>query len=99
MAMEEIRHKIEDRVHPNQTEGGPVPIVDPVEEKNHGAYVVSDPMDQMTNQHHSRKKIKSPLPAREPVSRRCLVAPKRQHRTPDCAAKQIVEFLGISFIK
>ena len=99
MAMEEIRHKIEDRVHPNQTEGGPVPIVDPVEEKNHGAYVVSDPMDQMTNQHHSRKKIKSPLPAREPVSRRCLVAPRRQHQIRDHTGNKNSQLFGFPLIR
>ena len=99
MAMAEIHRKIDDRVHPNQMEGDLVPILEPVDEKNHGAYVVSEPMEPMMNQHLKRTKIKRPLPAREPVSRRCLVAPRLQHRTPDCAAKQIVEFLGISFIK
>ena len=51
MVMEEIRRKIDDRVHPNQMEGDLVPILDPIEEKNRGAYVVvSDPMDPMMNQ-------------------------------------------------
>lgn len=100
MATAEIHRRIGDRVHhQNQREVELVQILEPIEGTNHGAYEVNDQMYHMKNQHLRRIKIKRRLPAREPVSRRCLVAQRRQHQTRNRAGKQeIVEFLGISRI-